>query len=60
MAWKKAAVLGLVASPATVVAGVILGRLALAGGGAISVDLALGSLLLLATAWTPVMLLGAG
>ena len=49
------------ASPTTIVVGVISGHLALAGAAAISYELAPGSplLLLLATAWTPATLLGA-
>ena len=60
-AWRKAIVIGPVARPAVVVAGVILGHLALAGGATINAWLAPGSnllLLLLATAWSPTTLLG--
>ena len=58
-AWRKAAVLGPVAGPAAVV-GVILGRLALVSGAAVSACLSPGPDLLLAAAWSPATLLGAG
>jgi hypothetical protein len=61
MTWRKAAVLGPVASPATIVASVISGHLVLTGDTTISADLAPGSLLLLlATVWMLATLLGAG
>ena len=58
-AWRKTTVHGPMARLATVVVGVIPGRLALANGVAISADLASRSLLLLAAAWMPATFLGA-